>query len=82
MITQQGVSEKISYDAIQDLIDVSKPYDNLKDETIITISTTEEFNGFSATVTPEMPLSYESGTMTAAEVGRHTAIAGSVAAHF
>jgi len=27
-----------------------------------------------------MPLSYESGTMTAAEAGRHTAIAGSVAA--
>jgi hypothetical protein len=27
-----------------------------------------------------MPLSYESGTMTAAEAGRHTAIAASVAA--
>ena len=36
--------------------------------------------GFAATVTPEMPLSYESGTITAAEAGRHTAIAGSVAA--
>ena len=80
LIRQQGVSEKISYDAIQDLIDVSKPYYNLKDETIIADSTTGEFNGFAATVTPEMPLSYESGTMTAAEAGRHTAIAGSVAA--
>jgi len=85
LITQQRVFEKISYDAIQDLMDVvSKPYYNcLKDETtIITDSTAGEFNGFSAvTVTaPEMPLSYQSGTMTAAEAGRHTAIAGSVTA--
>jgi hypothetical protein len=80
LTTQKGNLEKISYDTIQDLIDVSRPYYNLKDETIITDSTTGAFNGFAATVTPEMPLSYESGTMTAAEAGRHTAIAGSVAA--
>ena len=77
---QKGNTDKISYDAIQDLIDVSRPYYNLKDEAIISDSTTGAFNGFVATVTPEMPLSYESGTMTAAEAGRHTAIAGSVAA--
>jgi hypothetical protein len=80
LTTQKGNMENISYDAIQDLIDVSRPYYNLKDETIITDLTTGTFNGFAATVTPEMPLSYESGYMTAAEAGRHTAIAGSVAA--
>jgi hypothetical protein len=80
LTAQRGDLEKISYDTIQDLIDVSRPYYNLKDETIITDSITGAFSGFSATMTPEMPLSYESGTMTAAEAGRHTAIAGSVAA--
>jgi len=79
LISQKGAIEKISYDAIQDLIDVSRPYYNLKDEAVVTNQNTGAFQGFSATVTPEMPLSYESGTMTAAEAGRHTAIAGSVA---
>merc|ERR1712238_457739 len=76
---QNGVIEEISYDTIQDLIDVSRPYYNLKNEAVVTNQDTGAFQGFSATVTPEMPLSYESGTMTAAEAGRHTAIAGSVA---
>merc|ERR1712238_221724 len=79
LTTQKGVIENISYDAIQDLIDVSRPYHNLKNEAVVTNQNTGAFQGFSATVTPEMPLSYESGTMTAAEAGRHTAIAGSVA---
>jgi hypothetical protein len=77
LTTQKGDLEKISYEAIQDLIDASRPYYNLKDETIITDSTTGAFNGLAAT---EMSLSYESGTMAAVETGRHTAIAGSVAA--
>merc|ERR1712238_601389 len=79
LIAQKGAIKKISYDTIQDLIDVSRPYYNLKDETVVTNRNTGAFQGFSATVTPEMPLSYESGTMTVAEAGRHTAIAGSVA---
>ena len=79
LTTQNGVIVKVSYDTIQDLIDVSRPYYNLKDEAVVTNQNTGAFQGFSATVTPEMPLSYESGTMTAAEAGRHTAIAGSVA---
>jgi len=80
LVTQQQIPERISYDKIQDLIDVSRPYYNLKEEAIINNPTTGALKGFSASVTPEMPLSYESGTMTAAEAGRHTAIAGSVAA--
>jgi hypothetical protein len=47
---QKGNLEYISYDAIQDLIDVSRPYYDLKDETIITDSTTGAFNGFAATM--------------------------------
>merc|ERR1712238_144327 len=79
LTTQKRLLDKISYETIQDLIDVSRPYYNLKDETVVTNQNTGAFQGFSAIVTPEMPLSYESGTMTAAEAGRHTAIAGSVA---
>jgi hypothetical protein len=77
---RDGVHEKVSYDDIQNLIDVSRPYYNLKDEHLVKDLMTGSTLGFAATVTPEMPLSYESGTMTAAEAGRHTAIAGSVAA--
>ena len=54
LTTQNGVIEKISYDTIQDLIDVSRPYYNLKDETVVTNRNTGAFQGFSATVTPEM----------------------------
>merc|ERR1712238_323408 len=79
LTTQKRLLDKISYETIQDLIDVSRPYYNLKDETVVINQNTGAFQGFSATVTPEMPLSYESGTMTATEAGRHTAIAGSVA---
>ena len=53
MTMRQGISEKISYDAIQDLIHVSKPYYSLKDGVAAVTATT---------VTPEMPLLYESGT--------------------
>ena len=57
LTTQKGAIEKISYDAIQDLIDVSRPYYNLKDEVVATNQDTGAFQRFSATVTPEMPLS-------------------------
>jgi hypothetical protein len=77
---QEEIHEKISYDDIQNLIDVSRPYYNLKDEHLVKDFTTGDTLGFAATVIPKMPLSYESGTMTAAEAGRHTVIAGSVAA--
>jgi hypothetical protein len=77
---KEGIRENISYDAIQKLVDVSRPYYNLQNEQLVKDATTGMTTGFAATVTPEMPLSYESGTMTASEAGRHTAIAGSVAA--
>ena len=73
---KEGIRENISYDAIQKLIDVSRPYYNLQNEQLVKDAATGITTGFAATVAPEMPLS---GTMTASQAGRHTAIAGSVA---
>jgi hypothetical protein len=61
---REGIHEKISYDAIQNLIDVSRPYYNIKDEHLVKDLMTGSTLGFAATVTPEMPLSYESGIIT------------------
>ncbi len=60
------------------MIDVSKPYYKLENESAVhMVSST----GFVCTVDPEMSIGREGGSnMLSAEVGRHCAIAGSVAA--
>jgi hypothetical protein len=72
--------KQLTYESIQDIIDVSRPYYKLQNEANIADPLTGESLAFISTVIPEMPLSYENGSMSAAEAGRHGAIAGSVAA--
>ena len=70
--------EELTYDALQSVIDVSRPYYALENEGAIKVG--DETIGFVAEVNPEMPISYEAGDMGYCETARHMAIAGSVAA--
>jgi hypothetical protein len=69
----------LDYDDIQNsMIDVSKPYYKLENESAVNMVSS---TGFVCTVDPEMSIGREAGShMLSAEVGRHCAIAGSVAA--
>ena len=69
----------LDYDDIQNkMIDVSKPYYKLENESAVNIGSS---TGFVCTVVPEMSIGREAGShMPCAEVGRHCAIAGSVVA--
>ncbi|GFH58072.1 hypothetical protein CTEN210_14548 [Chaetoceros tenuissimus] len=71
--------DELSYDAIQNIIDVSRPYYALENESVIKVD--GKPIGFAAEVSQEMPFHIEEGGhMGFSEAMRHMAIAGSVAA--
>lgn len=71
--------EELSYNAIQNIIDVSRPYYALENESIIKVDGIPI--GFAAEVSQEMPFHIQEGShMGLGEAMRHMAIAGSVAA--
>lgn len=70
--------EDMSYEAIQNIIDVSRPYYALTNECEVKVD--GKSIGFVAEVNQEMPFPYEGGQMGFSETARHMAIAGSIAA--
>lgn len=72
------MKEELSYDDIQTVIDVSRPYYALENEGAVKIG--DETIGFVADVSQEMPFPHEDGKLGFSEITRHMAIAGSVAA--
>lgn len=70
--------EELSYDDIQTIIDVSRPYHALENEGAVKIG--DKTIGFVADFSQEMPFPYEDGQLGFSETARHMAIAGSVAA--
>ena len=70
--------EDMSYEAIQNIIDVSRPYYALTNECEVKVD--GKSIGFVAEVDQEMPFPYEGGQMGSSETVRHMAIAGSIAA--
>ena len=80
LLPPPSITKPLTYDSIQDAIDVSRPYYKLENEANVLHPLTQESLAFICTINPEMPHSFESGSMSMAEAGRHGAIAGSVAA--
>jgi len=64
---------------IQTKIDVSRPYYALQNERVVLDKNSKLVQGIACDAHIEMPHGREDGTLTAAEAGRHMAIAGSVA---
>ena len=80
ILPDETVMAPLAYAQIQQIIDVSRPYYNLRDEHLVYSSKTGVPAGFVCQVKAEMPLGREAGEMASGEAGRHMAIAGSVAA--
>ena len=74
------LGKHLSYGKIQSIIDVSHPYYNLCNERLVADNGQTFSKAFVCTVKPDMPIGFEMGSISAAEAGRHCAIAGSVAA--
>ena len=64
---------------IQTKIDVSRPYYALQNKRVVLDKNSKLVQGIACDAHIEMPHGREDGTLTAAEAGRHMAIAGSVA---
>ena len=75
------VCDRLSFkNDIKPKIDIDRPYYALKNEHNIVDTDTKEGVGFVCTVTREMPLSRENGSISFPELGRHSAASASVAA--